>query len=1051
MKLSGMHITLAGRNAILILLFCIAYSAIGQTPAATEYTVKRFSSKNGLPQNSIKSMVMDESRYLWMSTEGGLVRFDGQHFITYNHHNHPGIGNDRFMSILKTPNNKLFVNEWSGNAFLIKNGVLKSIPSKKPSSYFKMSFKGGLPDESLFFYNNPDSIFGIPVKELDIYPLLIYILKNNLFAIRHKKDIVIFRDNEQIASITRPTDIENNSFVCDGILYTFDKNRDLYYLDIDRRAFIKTSLSGQLSNEEYKSTPLFKNIIWNFSYPDVHIKIQNKLYAIRRNPDNNTLLSTLITSNLPSSCFVSDAFYDSKSRSLFIGTDTKGLYIFREKIFKTLLFTDTIRGMNNSYYSQVAIDSNTVFTTGGRLFTIEGGRQSEYGIKNFNQELLYYDKEGNIWQTRFDSLIKYSTVNHKTTVIAAGNKSEFVCLREDKEGILMATTRGVGIVSNDRYKEYFETPIAGPDSRTEDIIRGPDGKLWVANCLGVTRFELPSGKAETLKELNDVCARAFFRDGNRMLIGTYGNGYFVWENGKITKPPVDRQNFLSHVHSFLIDGKNNLWMSSNKGLFRIPYDHLVRYLSDSTVHLQYEYFGDDDGIVNTEFNGGCSPPLVRLKNGYVSYPSMEGLVWFIPENISATVPDEKINFDKIDSDGKPLPLYKTVIPSSHELIRIEFSTPYWGNKSNLNLEYFLEGLNEEWIPLESESSTLTFSSLHSGNYRLMIRKLNTGNGSDYIVSEFKFSVEKRFYELWWFRLISAIAILSLIVFLFRLNTARVRNKNMQLETKIMERTKELQLTNQLLESNIDQLAEKELFLKESIATKDKLISVISHDIITPLKFISMVSRISKKNPDMIDRSKLIESMNDIEFASEKLYNNAKNILNWMKLQNNKINPQLHHIAVHEYIDEISEPLKGMAEIKGIAIINHVNEEDIIITDRNIFMIILQNILTNAIKYTEKGRIQVSANRDFGKYTIVVEDTGIGMSKETLAEIDRIRMGEPGGLNKAPKKDTDIGNQLGYIIISDLLTMIGGDFKIVSFPGIGSKVSIILQQSESSSA
>jgi signal transduction histidine kinase len=267
----------------------------------------------------------------------------------------------------------------------------------------------------------------------------------------------------------------------------------------------------------------------------------------------------------------------------------------------------------------------------------------------------------------------------------------------------------------------------------------------------------------------------------------------------------------------------------------------------------------------------------------------------------------------------------------------------------------------------------------------------------------------------------------------------------------MERTKELQLTNQLLESNIDQLAEKELFLKESIATKDKLISVISHDIITPLKFISMVSRISKKNPDMIDRSKLIESMNDIEFASEKLYNNAKNILNWMKLQNNKINPQLHHIAVHEYIDEISEPLKGMAEIKGIAIINHVNEEDIIITDRNIFMIILQNILTNAIKYTEKGRIQVSANRDFGKYTIVVEDTGIGMSKETLAEIDRIRMGEPGGLNKAPKKDTDIGNQLGYIIISDLLTMIGGDFKIVSFPGIGSKVSIILQQSESSSA
>ena len=190
-----MHITLAGRNSILLLLLFITASTFGQLPAPIEYSVKRYSSKNGLPQNSIKSMVMDDSRYLWMSTEGGLVRFDGQHFITYNHHNHPGIGNDRFMSILKTPNNKLFVNEWSGNAFLIKNGVLKSIPATKPVSYSKMSFKGGLPDESLFFYNHPDSLLGIPVKELEIYPLIIYILKDDLFAIRHEDDFVIFRND----------------------------------------------------------------------------------------------------------------------------------------------------------------------------------------------------------------------------------------------------------------------------------------------------------------------------------------------------------------------------------------------------------------------------------------------------------------------------------------------------------------------------------------------------------------------------------------------------------------------------------------------------------------------------------------------------------------------------------------------------------------------------------------------------------------------------------------------------------------------------------------
>ena len=69
-----------------------------------------------------------------------------------------------------------------------------------------------------------------------------------------------------------------------------------------------------------------------------------------------------------------------------------------------------------------------------------------------------------------------------------------------------------------------------------------------------------------------------------------------------------------------------------------------------------------------------------------------------------------------------------------------------------------------------------------------------------------------------------------------------------------------------------------------------------------------------------------------------------------------------------------------------------------------------------------------------------------MSKETLDEIQRIKTGAASD-PKRIKRDTDIGNQLGYIIISDLLDMIGGDFKIVSFPGIGSKVTIIIPQSE----
>lgn len=1025
------------------------FLSIAQTTAAqteTEYTVKRYSSKNGLPQNSIKSMAMDDKRFLWLSTEGGLVRFDGQQFKVYNQTNHPGIRNNRFMSIKKTSDNHLVVNEWRGNTFGIEGGKISQILSWSEELPSEATIAGGIPNVDFLKTMKKDTIAGIPTTQLTSYPVNIFNFTADRFAIRTLDGIRFFRENKFEKDIFIGPNVIHEIFMCEGIIFYIDKNKEWFYVDADNNKVVRTKLTGSIPDDVVKKYSFTKSIIWSNAYPDVYMKIQNNLHQIHFDSTSASLTSTLITSRLPNSCQVSDAFFDEKSRSLFVGTDTKGLYVFKKSIFKTLIYDDPNVGLNNSYYSQIPIDSNTVFSGYRREFTIKGGKLSDLPLIRYNPENLLIDRNNTVWYSHQNIIYKYSIPEKSTTQINANMRGDFTCFRENGDSILAAHFDVVGFIKDSSFVVLAKTPDDFPDSRIEDILMGPDNRIWIAKCNGVMACTPGKDKFRFIPGLEGVCARVLFKDQENVFIGTYGNGYFIWKNGKLIKPPLDRNKFLSHAHSFFIDKNNFLWMSTNKGLFRVPYQQVLSYIQDTTNTLQYEYFGDDDGILNTEFNGGCTPSVVRLKNGYVSYPTMEGLVWFVPESIPSTTSDEEILIDDIYIDGTLVESNTLSIPSKHQMIKINYSTPYWGNNTNLELEYQLQGFSDQWNDLDAEQTSINFSSLPSGNYKLLIRKLNKSSDGNYIAAELNFEVEKHIYETFLFQFLVTIGLLSLIIYLFRLNTARVRNKNIQLEQRIAERTKELQLANHKLEENIEVLAEQESYLKESISTKDKLISVISHDIITPLKFISMVSRISKKNPDMIDRSKLIESMNDIEFASDKLYNNAKNILDWMKFQNNKINPQLHHIAVHEYIDEIIEPLKGMADIKHISIINHVNEEDIIITDRNIFMIILQNVLTNAIKYTEKGRIQFSAAADHLKYTITVEDTGIGMSKETLDEIQRIKTGAASD-PKRIKRDTDIGNQLGYIIISDLLDMIGGDFKIVSFPGIGSKVTIIIPQSE----
>ena len=140
-------------------------------------------------------------------------------------------------------------------------------------------------------------------------------------------------------------------------------------------------------------------------------------------------------------------------------------------------------------------------------------------------------------------------------------------------------------------------------------------------------------------------------------------------------------------------------------------------------------------------------------------------------------------------------------------------------------------------------------------------------------------------------------------------------------------------------------------------------------------------------------------------------------------------------------DDIKEQFVEMAASQGSVILNTISEEDILKTDATILSIILHNLISNASKFTYKGTIEISATRNEKEYSISVNDSGSGMSKDQLNRIHEILSKQM--LLSSNSSFTENGNGLGYIIIAELSELINGKLKVESLFEKGTRVTLVL--------
>ncbi|WP_298350387.1 PAS domain-containing sensor histidine kinase [uncultured Dokdonia sp.] len=225
----------------------------------------------------------------------------------------------------------------------------------------------------------------------------------------------------------------------------------------------------------------------------------------------------------------------------------------------------------------------------------------------------------------------------------------------------------------------------------------------------------------------------------------------------------------------------------------------------------------------------------------------------------------------------------------------------------------------------------------------------------------------------------------------------------------------------------DAIKENHLQLKLLNKTKDKLFSIIAHDLRSPFYGINGLSELLIENLNNTENEEAKEYIFLINSLTKNTLTLLDNLLTWAKSQTKELYFNPEKITLSEEIVEVITLKKSISKAKNISLSYSPKDKIELYTDKNILQTILRNLISNAIKFTHVGgnvNISVTTNKEL--IEISVSDNGVGMSEETISKIFDLSNNTP-----LPGTNNEQGSGLGLVLCKELVEKLGGKFWVES--------------------
>lgn len=1011
--------------------------------------------EEGLPNNKVNSIEMDNYGFMWFATNDGVCRFDGVEVKPYGLSDYTITGDQvrtsLVNSILVDDEGEILIGAYTlfyynkitdkFEIYPFKNTV---VPLKRIRSLEKDSKnRVWIGDQTGLYSFNPeakDSLLAYPYSEKEtidiqsILPLgdslLIGTDKHGVlvYDIIHKKfsPFLLFKDKDS-----------KNKVLC-----FFNDGGKTIWMGTNNNGIFEFNLTDSSVKHIYLvSEDDFSNRVRDIvkdNEGNVWIGSRGGLYKKNAHSEDIELSANV---GHPYSKLLSNSIYDifiDKDQGLWLGTFSGGVNyadLNRKPFFHFSAKEKGSKFLNHNIVSCFCEDKN------GNIYI-----GTEGGLNFFNrpkEEFTYYVHDNDDPNSISNDAIK-----------------SIVC---DNSGNLWIGA-GIGGLNyfnpiTKTFKKFLHDPKNNKSLMNDDInclALDKEQNLWIATDKGIDR--LPFGENNFQHMYRGTVEFLYQGKEGGLWAGMYGDGLYLFNPKSNTFEKYFEEFVNSTVHTMLIDSENNLWVGGNRGITYINTSDSSRYdystknglptnlimgiLEDNQKNLwisttsgllkyegavmhpdrlSYRTYSLSDGIQSKQFYPNS---CMKNSSNEMFFGGINGFNLFNPALIKENRIPPRLGFTGLriynqlvqvgqKYEGKVIlakPLNEThQINLSYKLkvVTFDFVAIHYSNPKQNKYRYKLMPLEKDWNYTSAERSDATYTNLQGGEYTFMVEASNSdGFWSD---SQLKLSVivSPPFWQTWWFVIISVLLLVLVIVSYYLYRIASLKRYSAVLEKDVLDRTKELQKQKETLQ--------------ELNLMKDKFFSIIAHDLKNPFQAVLGFTDILESEYDNLADEDRIAYIQYVSESAKNIYNLLTNLLTWARAQTSTISVKPKVLDLHEIIEQTLELLKNNYQNKSIDIKNKVVNPVKVFADKNMTDTVLRNIISNAIKFTPiNGKIVIDLSQINSMIQVSVKDTGVGMTKDDLNNLFAI--------DKAvSRKGTagESGTGFGLLICKEFILRNGG--------------------------
>lgn len=984
---------------------------------AQDNRIKHFGIEDGLSNNYIVDIAQDSKGFIWIATEAGLNRFDGKDFTVYNKSN-SGLSSNELNALLIDPDeDKIWIGtqrdglcyfdyETETISKLNSNGMLtyditQLIPAYDGGIWvvhYHLGIDHYNPKTKTFTTYSTSNVKGLNgcnwVADDDG--------KGNLYVGHTNEGLSIISLKNHTARNFRHDPNNPNSIPGNEIRsICIDRNKNIW---------IGTDKGLALFNQQTEEFVVFKHMKENFNslLPGTVMDIKElksgdlwiatsmggvSILSLKNNTFNNPAQTKF--RNIKASedgyglsgsfarCIQQDSF-----GNIWVGNYRAGLDFisYEPEVFKTLNYAGEIQGrMKHKQVWGLCMGHDGRIWIGGEneLAVVD----KENGINTMPLPVsqtylqtyiatIYEDSQHRIWLgTSEMGAFCYNPANGRFKQIeAVGNTlTEVNCFYEDPNGRLwLGGKNGSFSYSDSEQKFIFEKELTEqlPNNILRSILNDKKGKLWVGTFgKGITVFS-KEGKFLT----NFVTDNGFPSNAvNSMVQDSRGRIWAATREGLVLFSDTDNPDKYeifsineglnnSQVRAILEDREGNIWISTNGGISRL----------DESTRQFYNYI-HQDGVPLGDFMDGSA---CIDQDGMLFFGSQNGVCYFDPQKLCSiqivspvTIAKFSVFSKQTESKdiGLAIPLSSGMVNLTHEqnTFKISFNVLDYTQSPQVEFTYMLEGLENIWHNTQGENQ-VTFRNIPPGKYKFKVKTRFRNQEWEDSIASLTVEVNPPLWLTWYAKLLYTLVGATIIYLLLSFYKRKV-NLESSLEVERRKSLNEQELNNERL----------------------RFYTNITHELRTPLTLIlgPLEDLQSDKDLSSIHANKI----NIIHESSTRLLNLINRILEFRKTETQNRQLFIAKGNPAQLVQEIGLRYKELNRNQKVKFDVKINTDVTeLFFDAEILTIIMDNLLSNAAKYTTEGDITLSLSslqEDVTNYTVIsISDTGHGIEQEALPYI-----------------------------------------------------------------